>query len=81
MKKQRERTDGVGPGRLGGIFSSFHAHGKDGLVPVSDECWMLHFVLRMSRMQPVWCFQKFLISRSPRSSVGVDIHSVSSASG
>ena len=36
MKPQRERSNGVGPGRFGGI-SYFYAHGK-GLLPVSDEC-------------------------------------------
>ena len=36
MKPQWERSDGIGPGRLGGI-SSFRAHGKEGLHPVSDE--------------------------------------------
>ena len=30
---------GVGPDRLGGT-SSFRAHGKEGLLPASDECWM-----------------------------------------
>ena len=30
MKPQRERSDGVGPCRLGGI--SFRAHGKEGLT-------------------------------------------------
>ena len=39
--------------------------------------WMLdgasRFAIRMSRMQSVWWYQIFLISRSPRSSVSVDI--------
>ena len=42
MKPQRGRSDGVGPGRLGGISSSFRVRGKEGLLPVSDECWMVH---------------------------------------
>ena len=44
MKPQRERSDYVvvGQGRLADIVSSFHVHGKEGLLPVSDECWMLH---------------------------------------
>ena len=29
MKPQRERRDGVGLGRLGGISASFRAHGKE----------------------------------------------------
>ena len=73
MKPQRERSGDVGPGRLGGISSSFHAHGNEGLLPVSDECWMVH--RDPYRMQSVWCFQIFLINRPPRSSVGVDISS------
>ena len=40
MKPIRERSDDVGPGRLGSI-SSFNAHGKEGLLPASDECWMV----------------------------------------
>ena len=35
MKSQKERSDGVGHGRLGDISFSFHAHGKEGLLPVS----------------------------------------------
>ena len=42
MKPQKERSDDVGPGRFGGISSSFHAHGKEGLLPVSDERGMVH---------------------------------------
>ena len=38
------------------------------------------FVIHTSRMQSVGCFQTFLITRSPRSSIGVDIPSISSAS-
>ena len=41
MKPQREISDGGGPDRLGGI-SPLMAHGKVGLRPVSDECWMVH---------------------------------------
>ena len=37
---QRERSDGVGLGRLGGISSSFGAHGKEDFLD-SDECWMV----------------------------------------
>ena len=37
MKPQRERRDGFGLGRLGGISSSIRAHGKVGLLPVSDD--------------------------------------------
>ena len=39
MKPQRQRS---GRGRLGSISSSFHVHGKGELLPVSDECWMVH---------------------------------------
>ena len=42
MKPQRERSDGVGPDSLGGISSSFHAHWIEGMLPVADECWMVH---------------------------------------
>ena len=42
MKPQSESSDGVGPGRLGCISSSFRAHGNEGLIPVSDENWMGH---------------------------------------
>ena len=46
--------------------------------------WLLdcasRFVIRTSGMQSVWRFQIFLISRPPRSSVGVDIPLVSSTS-
>ena len=41
MKPQKERSDGAGLDRLGGISSSLRAPGK-GLLPVSDECWMVH---------------------------------------
>ena len=37
MKPQRERSDGVDSGRLGGISPSIHAHGKEELLPVFDE--------------------------------------------
>ena len=74
IKPQRGRSDGVDPGRLGGI-SSFHA---------SSLRWILNgasrFVIRTFRMDPARCFQITLISRSPCSSVGVDIPSVSSTS-
>ena len=80
--KGREMMVHAGPGRLRGISSYFRAHGKEG--PASGFRWLLdgpaRFVLRPSRMQAVWCFQIFLISRSPRSSVGADIPSVSSTS-
>ena len=33
----RKRSDGLGPGRFGGISSFFRAHGKEGLRPVSDD--------------------------------------------
>ena len=39
---KEERFDGVGPRRLAGISSSFRALGKDGLLPVFDECSMVH---------------------------------------
>ena len=42
IKVQKERSDGVGRGRVGGISSSFRALGKVGLLPFSDECWMVH---------------------------------------
>ena len=42
MEPQKERSDGVVPGRLGDISSFFHAHGKEGQLPVSDECWIVH---------------------------------------
>ena len=42
MKPQSENNDGFGLGRLGRISFSFHAHGKEGLRQVSDECWMVH---------------------------------------
>ena len=58
MKPQRERSDGV---RLGGISFSFRADGKEGLLPVSNECWMVHQY--SSRMQSVWCFQRFPTTR------------------
>ena len=38
------------------------------------------FVMSTSRIQSVWCFQRFLMSRSVLSSDGVDIPSVSSTS-
>ena len=45
MEPQREGSDGVGPIRLGCISSPFRAHGKEGLdrglLPVSDDCWMV----------------------------------------
>ena len=67
MKPQSERRDGVGPGKPGWIFS-IRAHEKVGLLPVSDECWMVHarVVIRTSTMQSVSRFQIFLISKSPR---------------
>ena len=37
----RNSPSHVGLDRLGGISSSFRAPGK-GLLPVSDECWMVH---------------------------------------
>ena len=37
MKPRRERSDDVGPGRLGGIPSFIYAE-KEGLL-VSYECW------------------------------------------
>ena len=42
MKPQRERSDGAGLGRLGGLSSSFRAPRKQGLLPVSDDCCMVH---------------------------------------
>ena len=42
MKPQRERSDSVGSGRLGGVSSSIHAHEKEELLPVFDGCWMVH---------------------------------------
>ena len=42
MKSQRERSDGVGPSSRGGISSSFRVHGNEGLLPVFNECWMVH---------------------------------------
>ena len=35
MKPQRERSDGVVPGRLG-VISSFRAHGKERLLPTAS---------------------------------------------
>ena len=54
MRPQRERSDGVDPDSLG-VISSFRAHGNEGLLPVSDECWMVphRFVIRPFRMQSV----------------------------
>ena len=38
MKSQREKSDGVGPGRIGGtVFLLLFAFGKEGLLPVSDN--------------------------------------------
>jgi hypothetical protein len=51
MKPQRVRNDGVGRGRHGNISSTFHAHGKEGLLLVS-ECWTMHQV-RNSHIQNV----------------------------
>ena len=68
MKPRRERSDGVGLDSLGGFSSSFRAHGKEGLVPVSDKCWMLHqdsCYVRTSRIFPeitsffCWCRHSF----------------------
>ena len=42
MKPQMERSDGAGPDRLGVISSSFCPNGKEGLLPVSDDCWLVH---------------------------------------
>ena len=42
VKPQRERSDSAGPGRLEGVSSSFRAHGKEGVLSASDECWMVH---------------------------------------
>ena len=41
QNKSWGRSDGVGPDRLGGLSSSFHVHGKEGLLPVSDESRMV----------------------------------------
>ena len=41
MKPQMERSDGVGPDRLGGISSLFPANEKEGLIPVSDVGWCI----------------------------------------
>ena len=38
MKPKRERSNGVGPSRLGCISSPLHVHRKEGLLPVPDEC-------------------------------------------
>ena len=72
MIPRKERSDGVGPGRLGGISSFFHAHAKEGLLPVSDVCWMVH---RDSLYASPECNQ-FGVSRNS----GVDIPSASSTS-
>ena len=45
MNPQQEISDGVAPGRLGGFF---RAHVKEGMLLVSDVCWMI-----TSRMQSV----------------------------
>ena len=68
-KPPRARSYGVGPDSLGGISSSFHVHGKEGLISVSDECWMVSssFVKRTFRMRSVCCLQRFLMSILPRS--------------
>ena len=42
MKPRRERSDDVDPGKLEGISSSFRAHGNEGLLPVSDQRWIVH---------------------------------------
>ena len=34
---KKERSDGVGPGRLLGILPSFHAHETERLLPVCDD--------------------------------------------
>ena len=77
MKPQRERSDGVRPGRLGSTFSSFMGK-KDCFRFLMNVGWC--FKIRDTHVQnakPVWCFQIFLISRSPLYSVGVDFPSVS----
>ena len=45
MKPLRERSDGVGTGRIGGISSSFHAHGQG-----------FRSIVLCIRMQPVRCW-------------------------
>ena len=66
MKPRKERSDGVGPGRLGGIPCFIYAE-KEGLLLVSDECWVgASRLIRTFRMQSVGCFQIFIINRSPR---------------
>ena len=56
MKLQRENSEGVGSSRLGGISSSVRTHGKDGQLPLPDECWMIrdttHVQNEMSLMFP-----------------------------
>ena len=73
MKPKRERSNGVGPSRLGCISSPLHVHRKEGLLPVPDECWILYQDSWYARRE---CNQfDFSSSRSPRSFVALDIPS------
>ena len=71
---QTERSDGVGPGRLGGISFSFRSHGKEDFRWMLDDWWYARplcnqFDVSNPNLQITTLF-----------SVGVDISPVSSIS-
>ena len=72
MTPQMERSDGVGPGRLGGVSCAFR---EDCVRFPMNVGWCIKKKIRDTHGQNeiLCCFQRFLIRRSPRSNVAVDI--------